>query len=458
MIRKRFSPRSLRRRLLILITVVTLIATGISAAFSYRQARHDVQEMMDAAMAETASLLLALATQIPAHLVELPDLLNTLQGLQDSNTGLDMEFQIGHADGTLIARSPGAPDTPMSTHLGFVDIAVRDAEWRSLTLATESGDLYIRMFQSQDQRNMEALEIATETILPLGLSLPLLLLLIYLSVQRGLRPLDTLAQEVGLRTPDNLRTIDTRTVPTETRPLVQSLNRLLGRLGQSLDNERRFTADAAHELRTPLAAIRVQAQVALASADPVQHRHALNQVVHGTERATHLVEQLLRLARLDPLASLPSSAPVDLAELVSLITQEMAAAAPERTADFALELPAVPIIVQGNQDLLEIALRNLIDNARRYTRPGNRITVFAGHLHRAPILGVRDTGPGVPAENLSRLIERFYRGSQSDKEGSGLGLAIVRRIAELHDARFEVSNLEGGGFEARLRWSPTPIA
>ena len=449
-----FNTRSLRRRLLELISVAALLIVALSAGFSYRQARHDVEEMMDTAMVESGSLLLALATQIPGRLGELPALLHTMTGLahDGEHDGMDLEFQIVNAAGMVVARSSGAPPVTSTTQPGFTDIRVGDVEWRSLTLATASGNLRIQMFQAASQRDTEALEIATQTIQPVVFTAPLLLLLIYLAIRRGLQPLNALAGEVGLRTPENLGVIDMHNVPAETVPLVLSLNRLLKRLDQSLDNERRFTADAAHELRTPLAAIRVQAQVALASADDVKRRHALNQVVVGVERATRLVEQLLRLARLDPLARLPSSSPIDLAGLVAALYEDELASVPERADDFTLALAQEALLVNGDRDLLAIAVHNLIDNARRYTPPGCRIIVFADQLHGSPIVGVRDEGAGVGAEELPKLIERFYRGAHTDKEGTGLGLAIVRRIAELHGARLEVANVDGGGFEAHLRW------
>lgn len=446
------APLSLRRRLILLITVAALLFVGLSAAFSYRQARHDVQEMMDTAMAESASLLLALSLSLPERLEELPDLLDTMNGVGQRHEGLDLEFQIVEPNGSLITRSTGAPVYALNGELGYADLVIDGTAWRSLVLSTQANGPRIQIFQSQADRDIEALEIAKHAITPIGFGIPILLLLICLSVRRGLRPLNRVAEEVGLRTPENLAAIDTRDVPTEASPLVHALNRLLDRLKQSLDNERRFTADAAHELRTPLAAVKVQAQVALATSNAAKQQHALEQVVIGTERATHLVEQLLRLARLDPLAHLPSSLPVDIAELAELQTAEMAAVECRRSTDLELARPGQAIMVNGDVDLLSIALRNLIDNALRYTPTGSHIIVFANQVHGTPVLGVRDTGPGVKPADLPKVIERFYRGEQSDKNGTGLGLAIVRRIAELHGARLEVANLEGGGFEARLRW------
>jgi two-component system sensor histidine kinase QseC len=335
----------------------------------------------------------------------------------------------------------------------LTDQKIDDQAWRTLVVMTESGDLRIQVFQSLRQRNKEALEIASNTVLPLGLLIPFLIGLIYFSVRRGLKPLDDLAMGVSQRSPENLQAFDTASIPREVRPLISALNSLLGRLGQALENERRFTADAAHELRTPLAAIRVQAQVALSSTDTEQHRHALNQVLAGTGRATRLVEQLLRLARLDPLARLPQTQKLDLVATVARLMDEVIPGVPERASDLKLESCDVPITVYGDVGLLTIAMRNLIDNALRYTQAGCGILVFVRQEHGEAIFGVRDAGPGVKPEELPMLIKRFYRSNNTHAEGSGLGLAIVRRIAELHGARLEVDSLEGQWFEARLRWN-----
>jgi two-component system sensor histidine kinase QseC len=227
---------------------------------------------------------------------------------------------------------------------------------------------------------------------------------------------------------------------------------LLGRLSATLDNERRFTADAAHELRTPLAALKVQAQVAMATRDPDEHKHALTQVLAGADRATRLVEQLLRLARLDPVVRLPDPLQLDLADLAAKAVEDAQGMAATKSQKLTLSAQDTPVEINGDRDLLGAAARNLIDNALRYTPEHGEITVSASIEHGEPLLTIIDNGPGVPDAELPHLVERFYRGRDVNAEGSGLGLAIVHRIAELHGARLEVENLSGGGFSARLRW------
>lgn len=452
-------PPSLRRRLLQLISLATLASWLLAGSLSYRQARHEVGEMMDAHMAQTAALLLAQAVQMPGQLGELPSQMHALERLGHKyHKNLLMEFQIGRADGTFVARSAGVPHMALAGPDGYSRPRFEGEAWRSLILSDSAGELRVQILQSQRDRNTEALEIAVKTVTPLGIMIPILLILIYLAIRRGLRPLDALAAEVGLRSPENLQAVAVATAPAEVSPVVTALNRLLGRLGQSLDNERRFTADAAHELRTPLAAIRIQAQVALADTNEDARRHALSQVVAGTQRATRLVEQLLRLARLDPLARLDGQAPVNLNDVASEILGELIAAQPQRSDDVQLEAAPEPLIVPGDAQLLGVALRNLIENALRYTETGQAITVFAGEDSGETVFGVRDAGRGVAPDELPKLIERFYRGKDNTSEGSGLGLAIVRRIAQLHGAHLEVGNLDSGGFSARLRWDMSRVA
>jgi two-component system sensor histidine kinase QseC len=448
----RYRIRSLRHLLLLLVSVVILLIWGTAAALSYRQARHEVKELMDDQMAQSAALILAQATHNPAYLADLVSETAQLLGASKQQNILPLEFSISRGDGSLLVRSPHGPTSAFQPELGYANIDHEGERWRSLVMATPDDHYRIQVAQSIRLRNEEALEIATKTVLPLALFIPILLGLVYWSVRRGLRPLDDLAAQVATRSSDNLRGLDDNQAPLEVKPLVTALNRLLRRLAETLANERRFTADAAHELRTPLAAVKIHAQVALASRDEAQ-RHALQQVVSGTERATRLVEQLLRLARLDPLARLPDPCPIDLGSLARELTEQARQIANGRRGDLQIDIPTGKIFVDGSVDLLEVALRNLLDNALRYSAPGTQVSVFACIDHGSPVCGVRDNGPGVAEADLPRIIERFYRGRDTTTEGSGLGLAIVRRIAELHGARLEVQNLSSGGFLAQLRWS-----
>lgn len=450
--RTRRSP-SLRWRLLTLVSIAAVVIMGLAGSLSYRQAKREVQELMDGEMAKMAALMLLQAQQGHEHLAELPANLARLRGLSDEHIELPLEFQIGRSDSTVLVRSADAPAVSIGGKLGFATIEYKGEPWRSLILETHDATIRIQVMQSITTRNEEALEMAAKTAQPLALLLPLLLLAIYFSVRRGLKPLDDLTAEVLSRSPENLSPLAGRTAPREAQPLVAAINRLLYRLNGSLENERRFTADAAHELRTPLAAARVQTQVAMLSTDTDKRNHALAQTLAGLDRATRLVEQMLRLARLDPLATLPDPTAVDLSQL----TRDVAASVLDTTKKCAVDVDvdAEKVVVEGVPDLLQVALRNLVDNAVRYSPEGSRITVALRREHGQPVLSVADNGPGVSETELPRLVERFYRSPEVVAEGSGLGLTIVHRIAELHGARLELANRASGGLEARLCWNST---
>jgi len=448
--RNRLRPTSLRRRLLGLVSIAALAIFGLATNLTYRQAHNDVQELMDGQLSKMGRLMLAQAQQGAEHLANLPAAMASLRGTRDQQNDIPLEYQIGKADGTVLVRSAEAPNTPLSGALGFSTLPHESEPWRSLILETDDGSYRIQVAESIPKRDKEAFEIATKTVLPLLVIFPLLLAAIYFSIRRGLKPLDDLAKEVLNRSPENMVPLENRATPHEALPLVAAINRLLFRLSGSLEHERRFTADAAHELRTPLAAVRIQTQVAALSENGEQRQHALSQALAGIDRATRILEQMLRLSRLDPMAQVPSPAKVNLAELLADVIAEFRDHTQASRIESDIEESA-PFIV-GDAELLRIALRNLIDNALRYSPPDTPIRISLRRQKTGLTISVADRGLGVDEAELPRLVERFYRGTTVTAEGSGLGLTLVNRIAELHDARLDLVNREGGGFEACLRW------
>lgn len=281
----------------------------------------------------------------------------------------------------------------------------------------------------------ELAEHFIQTLLsPLLFGLPLLGGWIWFATRRGLAPLDEIAVELGTRAPERLDPVVPATAPREIRPLLEALNKLFERVGHTLDNERKFTADAAHELRTPLAAITAQAQVALRARDAAERDHAIDQLATSARRASHLVEQLLTLARLDPAAGLPMGM-VSLDELAVASCAEHGAAALEKNITLELDAPA-PVSLMANEAMLRILLRNLLDNAVRYTPAGGKVWVGV----TANTLTISDNGPGIPAGQREEALRRLHRLAGQDIEGSGLGLSIVARIAELHGASLELAD------------------
>lgn len=443
--------RSLRWGLLRVVGLAALVVWTLTVLFSYQQALHEAEEMMDGHLAHSARLLQALTRSNESRLDELAERLAVVNKRDPGVYEPPVEFQIGRGDGSILIRSADAPEIPILGAPGFTEIERDGNGWRLLNTVSDDGAYRIQVSQAMSVREYEAFEVASHTSLPLAIILPLLLLALYLSIRRGLRPLDELAADVAARSPENLAALPRQNIPQEVRPLLVALNRLLGRLDQALESERRFTADAAHELRTPLAAVKIQTQVALASTDPQKHAHALQQILAGVDRSSRLVDQLLRLARLDPLADIPDPQPVDLLDLAEDAMLAANAGADDDSGRVGLG-EAASASVLGDSDLLGIAVRNLVDNALRYAPAPGRVRIDVGCDEHGPRLAVVDHGPGVPAADLGRLSERFYRGREASAEGSGLGLAIVARIAELHGARLEFANGENGGFSATLRW------
>ncbi len=254
--------------------------------------------------------------------------------------------------------------------------------------------------------------------------------------------------------------VDAAGAPTEARPLVDALNALFRRVAASVENERRFTADAAHELRTPLAAIQTHAEVALASHDDAERKQALTHVTEGTARASRLVAQLLMLARLDARATLAASSAVNLSELAARHVADAAPFATEKDVNLGLAEDSQPaVMVRGDAELLGVLIRNLVDNAVRYTPNGGRVDVSVRSEADRALLTVTDTGRGIPREERARVLERFYRGRGPSEDGSGLGLSIVARIAELHGAELTLEDgPENSGLSVRIALSRAALS
>jgi two-component system sensor histidine kinase QseC len=280
-------------------------------------------------------------------------------------------------------------------------------------------------------------EIAEHLAKPLLVAFPILAALLILAVTLALRPLQRLATQIASRAPDHLDPLPVTGTPAEVRPLIERLNHLFGDLNRVLENERRFTADAAHELRTPLAALKTQAQVAQGATGPADQQRALAQIVVGCDRATHLVEQLLTLARLDapPKEGLIA---VDLQAIAAEVLSALAGDTIQHGAAVSLTGQERVAVVQGDPVLLRVLLRNLIDNALRHTPPGTAISVDVDADATGTHLRVRDQGPGLTTAECHDVMQRFHRSPDALGEGSGLGLSIVQRIAELHGARFSL--------------------
>lgn len=420
---------SLRRRLLGLLLGGVSIAWLATMGFSALDAHHEVDELFDAQLAQSAQTLLALASHEADD--EIEDLGAGIHKYQRR-----LRFQIWRADGRLLLRSGNAPLTPLTTVDGFSETDGNEGHWRHFSLWDRNHGLQVQVSEDHHIRDELINQIAWRLLLPALFGLPLIGLWVWIATRRGLASLDAVAVQIAHRDPQQLHALTPASAPEEIRAMLEALNGLFGRVEQAMESERRFTADAAHELRTPLAALKAQLQVALRARDGEERERSLNQLRTGLDRAHHLIDQMLQLARLDPESGLPDPRPLDLSQLAEQACADLGSLILAKEIDF--DLDATPdCVVTGQSDWLGVLLRNLIDNAIRYTPSGGRIRVEVAREAGEESIRVRiiDNGPGIPPAERSAVLRRFHRLHQGEVAGSGLGLAIVARIAELHGAK-----------------------
>ncbi len=438
-------PFSLSGRLLAgVLGVVALVWLG-TAVYAYLDARHEANELLDAHLAQSASLIVA-------QLGHEMDEIDLEHGPDFSGGHRKVAFQIWEG-AALRLHSANAPSARLSpSEQGFSDASIGGKGWRVFSGWDAAHRYLVQVAERDEARREIAAGVARNLLLPLAVALPLLGAFVWVSIRRALRPLTSLGRQVRERRADDLSPLAGEGIPAEVVPLVHSLNVLLERVARSIEGERRFTADAAHELRTPLAALKTQAQVARAAVEDASRQRALEAVIAGCDRMTHLVEQLLTLARLEPGQAFARAESLDLHALAQQAIGQIAPAA--IASEIELELAgASSAIVQGQPGLIAILLRNLLDNAVRYSPSGTavRVEVSAGE---APSLSVTDQGPGIPADERSKVGERFYRILGAEQPGSGLGLSIARRIAEIHGATLELADgPQGRGLRATVSFS-----
>jgi two-component system sensor histidine kinase QseC len=445
---------SIQARLLLLSLGAVLGVAVITMWLAYREAEHEVEELIDAQLTQYARIMLALAHVGDDDEVEAPH----ISGHRYASHVIFQIWQAGEHGDTLLLRSPEAPHTwPEGVaRQGYSDMRLDGTAWRCFT--AEDSDKARYVLAAIDTRIQADLteDIAWGNVKPYLIGLPLLGLLLAWAVRGGLAPLRRLEAELGGRSPERLDPLPEAAQTKELRPLAGAMNRLFDRLGKAWDNERRFTSDAAHELRTPLAAMKAQLQVAQRAEDVEEVRDAVRKALRGTDRMTHLVSQLLALARLE---SGPAKAPREQVALSDIVAGCLADAVEQAAkAGVALESEIEACIrVAGNTDLLAVLTRNLLDNALRYTPAGGRARLGlrgeSGHV----VLSVRDNGPGVAETDRDKLGQRFQRFGAQHVDGVGLGLSIVGRIADLHGAYLTFgAGLDGRGLGVEVSLPASP--
>lgn len=436
--------RSLRYRLLGLVLAAVSASWVVVSLLTYQDARREIDAVQDAHL-EQSALLVAQQARRELHEAESDD------AADEHPYGVPVTFQVWSADGQLLLRSPGAPATRLAPReRGFADAQVDGRPWRVYSRSALDGSLLVQVAESRSGREQLASRFLAHSLWPLAIGLPLLGLFVWIAIGGALRPLATLRDSLARRRGSDLSPLQ-MAAPTEVAPLVSHLNALFERIRGTLEAERRFTSQAAHELRTPLAGIRAQAESALGAVGDAERRHALERVVGACDRLSRIVSQLLTLARMDE-APIEASQPCRLNEIAREVIADLAPAALAAGVDLALVADSA-VSITADPVLVGVLLRNLVDNAVRYSGRGRHVEVRVDAPRDGARLLVVDDGPGVAARDLALLGQAFFRGGRSGEDGSGLGLSIVARIAQRH--RAEVSYAggpDGGGLQVQVRF------
>jgi two-component system sensor histidine kinase QseC len=457
------------------LITVTFAYWTVVAYLTVRDSVDEVYELFDVHLAQTALALLRISDPDDTETATLPvrdaspGLLSVFGGWPDFSLGMNKEkdnsgrievgsmhslhaqyeksirYQVWSADRILIMSSANAQSEALTLSDGYSQTTDTNGRvWRNFGVWDQHHDFRILVSEDYALRSQLLRNITAHVASPLALGMPALVLLLWIAIGKGLNPLRVLTREIETRKSDNLTPLDAHDTPAEVQAMVDALNALLERLAATLESERRFTANAAHELRTPLAAIQAHLYVARIAQTAPDRQFAMDQLQRGIERGIRLVGQLLTLARLDPDQSLPDATPVDLGEMAQAVCAELAPLAIQKNQQIELQVdPQLPP-VSGNSDLLAMLLSNLVDNAIHYTQKGGAITISVHKGDDCLRIEVKDNGPGIPPEQRERVFARFARLAGADQPGTGLGLAIAQRIAQLHEATVTLNDGPNG--------------
>ncbi len=438
---------SLRGRLLWYLLAAITIAALAQASIAYRTALHDADQIFDYHMQQMA---LSLRSSTPLSNTEAQQRLEA-QADGGSNND-DMVVQMWSPDGVQVFHSVSRAKLPQRAVLGFSNVKANGTVYRVFSI--QAANQTVQVAQDLAVRRNMAGNLALRTLGPIAVMMPILMLVVWWVVSGSLDPVARVRSQVASRQADDLSPVSEAGLPDEVRPLVQELNLLFGRVKTAFEAQQTFVADAAHELRTPLAALRLQAQ-SLERAETLEARKlAVSRLTAGIDRATRLVEQLLVLARQEAAGSGAASRPVDLSELARRTVADLAGVAAAKGVDVGVH-HADAAGVEGQPDALHILLRNLVDNAIKYTPAGGTADISVRVVNGTASVTVEDSGPGIPPEERERVFDRFYRVAGSEAAGSGLGLAIIKAIAERHGATLSLGeSARLGGLAATVSFPP----
>lgn len=432
--------RSIHHQLLIGLLGGMLVCTLLAGAGTYIKVKEEAGELFDAQLRQVAaSLPLGLAPQ------------QQVPGLENPED--DIVVQSWDRQGKLLYDSSSAISLPWFGAHGYGTVTALDNRWR--VYGTVRGDRLVQVAQALTARDELAAGLALRAVVPFLILIPAMALLIGGVVKKSLRPLLRIAQGLRQRSPGALQPLETHSMPPEVTPMLEALNDLLARLDRSITAQRAFVADAAHELRSPLTALKLQLQLAERALDKEGRNTAFAKLHDRVERTAHLVQQLLELARQEALAAGQEMSNLEVRQIAALVVADKAALAESKNIDLGLDQEGTVPPIRGNADSLQIMLNNLVDNALRFTPPGGRVDIRLRPMDAGVLLEVIDTGPGIAECEHERVFDRFYRGTESTA-GSGLGLAIVKSIVEQHHAHVALHRNGASGLVVAIVFPRVP--
>jgi two-component system sensor histidine kinase QseC len=445
---------SLRLRLIIILSLSSLLLWGGASIIAWFKVKDETDKIFDAQQILFAQRLSSSNLRqilVQHHSNKFSNEIKMSRQFHKKMLDDDaLAFAIFNRKGELLLSDGDNGDhIAFAPVIGFEKQKIDDDIWRIFWLPASKGEIFIAVGQELDYRNGIASDMVISQLWVWLAGLPVLLALIIFVVTRELASLKRLRQQLNQRSPDDNTPIKIQSLPSEIKPVIESLNHFFNRTSNMLSRERRFTSDAAHELRSPLTALRVQTEIAqLADDDIAMRNQALNNLTSGIDRATQLIEQLLTLSRLDSVVELDNLETIFWQDLIESLLGERYFAAHKKSIELEFVQHGTPPLQQGQPLLISLMLRNLIDNAIHYCPNGSRILLelYSDHLV------VSDNGNGVEAEDLAKLGQRFYRPAGQNEKGSGLGLSIVNRIAELHHYKVKFSNCTPKGFQTEIRF------
>lgn len=440
---------SIRTRLFFILMITTGIVWMSAVAWIYLNTRAEVERVLDARLTEAARMVSSLITSQeidPRRAAQLP------AGAAFLRTSYERQLscQIWALDGTLVARSDGAPSSPLTQGTsGFSETSIDGELWR--VYAVENKDLGMQVLVGDNLRVRDRLvsDVIKGLLLPASLIIPILAGLIWLSVRKGLAPLSRMAAALGKRDASDLSPLPDASAPSEIRPVINSLNGLFGRVSAARERERNFTAFAAHELRTPIAGLKTQAQVALGSDDSTIRCNALQQIVVGVDRTSRLVRQLTDVTAAEAGEALSQHGETNVGHSLNLLAGELAPYAP-RGVRVSLDEGLYDFRLKIEPGLFMLAARNLLENALLHSPPSGVVCCWARSDGGGVSVVFDDDGPGIPEDELPKVRQRFFRGRNKTPVGSGLGLAIVDLVLSRAGGSLRLSNRPEGGLRAEM--------